>query len=89
MIDFGAVIKLAFGIVFMYIILSVGGMLLGGMRDTMTENTTEYNLTGEGLEQVEAVGDWGDTLVTIGISVVILFLVVGVYIYIQRKNVGG
>lgn len=87
-IDFGAIIKIAFGVCFLFILLSVVAMLQGGMRDNMDVGSLERNITEAGMEQTEEISDWGPTLVTIGISMVLLFLVLGIYLYMKKKDLG-
>ena len=63
------------------IVLSIGAEILDSVQQGQTENSTAYNITGQGLLGTEEVGNWLDTIgLVLGASAVIGI----VYLFFMR-----
>ena len=57
-------------------IIAVGAQILGTIRDTQTENSTEFNTTTAGLEAMDEFSNWFTIIVLVLIAVVIIALLI-------------
>lgn len=66
------------------IVIAIGGLVLTGIRDTLTTGSSEYNTTQKG---IAGIGKWSNFLPTIAIVLVaalLIAIVVGAFVYFRR-----
>lgn len=68
-------------VVVIAIVLGVGALIVGKVRDSMTASTTEYNATQTGLEALEDLADYQTTWVAVIGAVVLLGMVAAFLIF--------
>ena len=57
------------------ILVAAAALILENFQDEMTENSTAYNATGDGLDAVGDISGWLSIIVIIVIAVFIIYLV--------------
>ena len=62
--------------VVLVIVIAIGAQIVGEVRGTQTVNTTEYNVSDEGLGAMSEFADWFTIIVIVLIAVVIISLLV-------------
>lgn len=73
-IAMGSLSNYVLAFVVVVIIIAIGGSILSGIQDTQTANTTEYNVTSEGLEGIETFGNWLVIIALVIVAVVVIGL---------------
>ncbi|MBW2986457.1 hypothetical protein KY333_03745 [Candidatus Woesearchaeota archaeon] len=76
--------KMAIGMGVFVIIVVIMTIVLAGVRDTTTTNTTERNIAVSGVAAMGTFGDWFDILVIVAIAGAILALIAGAFLYFDR-----
>lgn len=76
----------ALALVVLVIVVAIGAQILGEIQDTQTVNSTEYNVTGDGMSALADYADWFSTIVTIIIAVVIIGLIIGAFATTRRGS---
>ena len=66
----------ALAMVVLVIVITVGAQILGEIKASQTDNTTEYNTTEAGQEAMKEFSDWFTIIVLVLIAVVIISLLV-------------
>lgn len=55
---------------------SIGADVVGSIRDDQTANTYEYNVSTNGLDALEELGDWMPTVGLVVAAVIVIGLIV-------------
>ena len=66
------------------IIVAVGGLVLGGIRDTLTVNTTEFNATADGLAGITKFSEFLPTIAIVLVSAILIAIVVGAFAFFRQ-----
>ena len=66
------------------IVIAIGGMVLGGIRDTLTANSSEYNSTMKGLQGIEKWSTFLPTIAIVLVAALLIAIVVGAFVYFRR-----
>ena len=74
--DLKALAGLAITFVVVTIVISFGATILDDIQDDQTENDSDYNATGKGLEALVTFADWLPTLALIVVAAVIIGIIV-------------
>ena len=77
----GLMVLLSAGILFvaLSIVLSLGGDVISDVRAGQTENSTAWNISGNGLKSVNTLGDKMDTIALVVAVGVIISILIGVF----------
>lgn len=71
--------NIAIGLVTLVLIVAVGAIVIGDFQDTTTENSSEYNVTSDGLTGLTNMSTQFGTVGTVAIAAVLISLVVGAF----------
>ena len=80
--QFGSLQNAAIGLGVFFIIVALIATLLGEFQGTQTTNSLEYNITGQGLEDIDTLSGFG----TIVVIVVVMVIILGLLFLFQRKR---
>ncbi len=65
------------------IIIAVGGLVLGGIRDTLTVNSSEFNSTSDGLLGITKFSEFLPTIAIVLVSAILIAIVVGAFAFFR------
>ncbi len=66
------------------IVIAVGGLVLGGIRDTLVTDTAEFNATADGLEGISKFSEFLPTIAIVLVSAILIAIVVGAFAFFRR-----
>lgn len=66
------------------IVLAVGGLVVAGVQDTLTANTTEFNVTADGLEGIKKFSAFLPTIAVVLISAILIAIVVSAFVFFRQ-----
>lgn len=67
------------------IVLAVGGLVVAGVRDTLTVDTTEYNVTQDGLSGIQKFSTFLPTIAVVLISAILIAIVVSAFVFFRAR----
>lgn len=71
----GSLSAIALVFVLGVIVISIGADVIDEVQDTQTSNSYAYNVSGDGLEGMETLGDWLPTIATIAGAAIIITVI--------------
>jgi len=72
-----SLVPAAISIVILSLVLGAGGLILGGMQDSVTDNSTADNLIQDGVSGLQELGGFLPTVVVVIVAGLLIALVVG------------
>lgn len=67
------------------IVLAVGGLVVAGVRDTLTVDTVEYNVTQDGLSGISKFSTFLPTIAVVLISAILIAIVVSAFVFFRAR----
>jgi len=67
------------------IVLAVGGLVVAGVRDTLTTDIVEYNVSSDTLDGIERFSNFLPTIAVVMISAVVIAVVVSAFVMFRGR----
>jgi len=68
------------------LVIAVSGMVLGGIKDTLTPDSAETNATIKGLEGVAKFSTFLPTIAIVLVAALLISIVVGAFVYFRQPQ---